>query len=316
VLPLLVAALSHGAREDPSGVLLLSGLVSAAALYAFGTLAPPVAKGVFGASIAIGFALGGLLTGFALSVAILQAWFYPALPGRFEREDDHFFLAPLLFWVPLALVTALLWFSGAEVAREAFAHAATQWRLAAEEIQLLHQRLLESGSSRGALGWLLEEPGTFLASIVAAAHALVAYLATRWVRRRLGLIARPSVASLSRFRIQVRYAVPLILALALLVLTPYAGSATPKRLALPLLAWISAGCLLAGIGCAMHYALALWRRMAVASAARGASRPFGFALLPLTFVLLILCAPGLLICLGLVDIWFDTRKLTPKKGEK
>lgn len=299
-------------------MLLLSGLVSAAAFYALGRLAPPVSKGVLGVSIAIAFALGGLLAGLALSVAILQASLYPTLPGRFEREDDHFFLAPLLFWAPLALLAGALWLSGAEGVREALAHAGAQWRLAAEEIQLAAQglQLLESGSSGGTVGWLLEEPGAFLASVVAGAYALVAYLATRWARRRVGLTSGPWASSLVRFRIQERYAAPLIVALALLALAPYFGSLHLRRLALPMLSWIGAGCLLAGIGCAMHYALALWYRMAVSHAAEGPSlHSVGLTFVLLGFVLLVLFAPGLLVCLGLVDIWFDIRKLTPKKGE-
>ena len=137
-------------------------------------------------------------------------------------------------------------------------------------------------------------------------------MALRWVRRRLGWID-PVRGALVRFRVHVRYSVGLIAALTLLVLAPSVEKSGLGRLAMPLLFWLGSACFLAGVGCLAHAVFGPLRRMGREGPSVG--RRAGLILAPLLLALTILFAPVVFVEVGLIDMWFDTRKLSATKGE-
>ncbi|MFW6287066.1 MAG: hypothetical protein ACOC29_03910, partial [Candidatus Sumerlaeota bacterium] len=109
------------------------------------------------------------------------------------------------------------------------------------------------------------------------------------------------------FRVHIRYSLLVITALALLVLAYGTEAGWAMAAGLPLLAWMGAGCFLSGFSTLRFLAM----RYQLLGKARTARVLTFFALIMVFF------AHEIVAFIGLIDIWFDLRKLTLiRKGEK
>lgn len=302
----LTACLALLGRADPVGLLPMSGLATAGVLFAIGRRRDRGAAGFLAASAAAAFLVGGVVAGLVLTSALAAAWIYGWPPRKvFAREDDHFFLGSLLFWGVFALVLGC-WLSlggqaGRQAVLEVVARAAREYEAALADAAKAYSA---EQRTNGVLAWATAHPGSSLAAIVLPAHGLVAFVAVRWVRRRRGLV-EPLRGEMICFRVGVPYSLALVVALALLVLAPYVTAVDLAGLAVPLLAWFGVGCFVAGLACGL-YALATLRL---------ARRPRAFWIALIGLGLMVFVAGEAFVMLGLIDIWFDVRRLSPKKGE-
>lgn len=293
-------------QGDPVSSILTSGLLTAVALRVVGAGVGLMAGAAFAATLILGFAAGGLVVGCITAAAVLAAWPYAWLHGRFPRDDDQFFLAPLCFWVLLAGMFGVALALGGELVPAASERlrgaVAMHFGFTRDSLDFVANL---TPKPQDVFPWARSHVAVYAVSLAVGFQTLVAFPAIRSARSRLGWID-PLAGRFIRFRIHERYSLLLILGLALLVAGPYAKSARMQAFEGAVLTWFGTGCFLAGVASAL-FVVARLRQSGRWLAAR-------MYLLGMLLVLLLQQAPAFAV-IGLVDIWFDIRKLTPKKGE-
>lgn len=292
-------------QDDPLSSLLTCGLLTAVALRVVGAGIGPVAGVLCAGTLVLAFAVGGLVVGCITFAAVLAAGPYAWLHRRFRRDDDQFFLAPLCFWVVLAGTAAVALAIGGDSVGAASNRLRSD---VAEHLEMMRVSLdyLASLTPKpdAVFRWERSHVATYSVVLAVVLQSLVAFPAIRSARARLGWID-PLTGPFVRFRVHERYSLLLIIGLVLLAAGPYVHSVELQAFAAPMLMWFATGCFLAGVASALF----------VVERLRQSGRWLAARIYLLgTLLVLLLQAPALVI-IGLVDVWFDIRKLTPKKGE-
>lgn len=292
-------------------LLYLVMLPAAAALCVQMSLLPPLAK-MFGSAVAmaafwIGFyalnphgvrlvLIGCILLNMArfpsISVALLVA---SALAGeagarltRADAEEDDFFFVPLLTGAAtMGLMIALGAGDGWGVVAGRISRALEPWVALMKQSAQQFQDLPEAFYSK-----------KLLLTMIALGWALALWVAGRLARRAVGRL-RVLRTSLIMFRIHVRYIFLLILGLILEIFSSLATSDSLSNLAWPILGVVALAGFLDGLGVALF--LAAVRRMA-----GKAQEAFWITVAGIATALY---CPQIVALIGLIDVWFDFRKL-------
>jgi hypothetical protein len=115
----------------------------------------------------------------------------------------------------------------------------------------------------------------------------------------------PFGRDLMLFRVSVKYSVVLIVGLILWISAPYCKQLDPRVAALPMLIWLATGCFVSGLACAAYTIVSLRR-----------ARRFKLAWVYLfAIVFMLIKAIPAFAFVGLVDVWFDLRRASFRKGE-
>lgn len=298
-----VARLGHG---DFMALVSLSGIVTGSAIYMWQTTARNVSHTLVVGAIVAAFVLGNWVSATVVLTATLVGISYRK--RGLVREDYLFFWLPCCFWVESlfygGLVLALLFlFGGIEYGVQAMRYLPELVRNSvAMDIEQFRgaNTLFPSEIVEQIIGWAEHRPLRYVALRVLPIQFLVTYLVVRWARIRGGL-SHPFGSRLILFRIDTRWSLLLILGLALLL----TGLPAAVDVALPILAVVGVAGFFAGVGCILHFLVRL----------RLQGRK-GFAVGYLCcLIYMVIFMPHGLAVIGLIDIWYDVRKLTPKKGE-
>ena len=301
---LLTALLVTLGTLDPFLLLPYSGLLTGAGLFVSQRLSPVWASAMLAVAAGIGFAAGHLAGGLVIASALAVAAVYPLLQRRVRGEDDHFFLATLCNWLFLGAGVGLAFLIAPPAAAEMLHQVVKEWRQGLQDMApLLQQWLGPPGDSSPILKWVNANPGIWLTGAVIFCQSLITYFAVKWVRVRLNW-PNSLRSRFIFFRLGVPYAFVLAAALLLLVLAPFVRTTNLQAIAVPILLWFSAGCLLAGLSCGVFLLTAL----------RLSGRLRAAQLYQIIIILLILLTPYVFVLVGLTDIWLDVRKLTTARG--
>jgi len=310
-LPALVGLLAAFLSQDILGMLSVSGLIAAGALFVWrpGMVAwrvrPSSAVSLALAGLAA-FIFGGALGGTILTAALAASVGYARIGPTLRQEDAHLFLIPVLMGAFVAVGVGVLFLvSGTGLRDTIRADIALQIGMSVEAVRTATGMLFGSRSEMGAFAtWIAERPGPFLMGSLLATQTIIGYLGLRWVRTRIGWL-HPIWGNMLLFRVRVRFAPILIVALLFFVLSPYVAGVDLAAMGAPLVFWFAAGCFLAGVACAVHTVarFRLAQRTTVANVYLA------------VLAVMLFFAPHAFVIVGLVDIWFDLRRLTPKKGE-
>lgn len=310
LLPLLVAGILLINYRDPISLFLVSGVLAALALFISQKLPPLWGSALLAGGAAVGFAAGPLVNGLIAAAALALAAAYPMLRSRLRGEDDHFYLAPLFLYAFLGGGLALVWLFDSAAAQANLSQIAEYWGKQMAEARAIigtNARLEALPGDAGDIqGWIDSYQGPVFLAFMLFSQAIIAYLAMKWVRHGFGW-SDPVWGQFMVFRVKPVYALILIAGLALLVFAPAGKAMGLRAAAIPLLGWFSAGCLLAGIAFVRFFILAFHLKGRVAAA----------RICQIGVIAAVLLAPWFFVLTafltGLLDIWFDVRRLAITK---
>lgn len=280
----------------------LSGILSAAALYAWRKLGKKVGALILVILAGVGFALLPLMNGVVLFSALLTTAAAVMIQIKPHREDDFYFILPMFFWAVL-LGLGYIFLKADQVAGSAALSALkSNFAEAMKEISALFKTATEGTEPNGVeaivKNLVKTHPGIALLSSVVLMQSLVSYLSVRWVRWRLKWVDI-IWSQFVLFRVRARYAFFPILALLFLALDPYVPQMNLDTASVPILFFFGGACLLAGLGAAGFLILAF----------RCNEKNRLATFLAVGTIVAFFVAPQGFVILGLIDIWFDVRKL-------
>ncbi len=281
----------------------MSGFLSASAALTIGRLRNGFLAGlVIGSASALGFMTGGMGVGTVISAALLVGCFTPTLRFVLRREDDCFFGLSVLFWVLLLLTGGFLCLMGDPMNTDILA----VWETLTASTSELAGKLEDLNGGEGVAEWLRSNPLANTLVFMLPLQALVAFLALRWSRVKLNWID-PIYGELVFFRLHIRYSLLVIASMSLMAMGLTAEKDWMMAMGLPLMTWVASGCFLAGFAI-MRFMAMRFQLLGKAVTAR---------MIIIAALLMVFFAIEFLAMIGLIDIWFDIRKLTLiRKGEK
>lgn len=287
-------------RAAAPTLLPLVGVAVASALYALRRL--PLPEAIVGLAIFTvgGFATGGMLTGCVYAAAVILGAAYPVLIGLDRGEDSQFFLGAAAYWLLLALlvltVGEMATGQGVSALQEASRLADAEELKALEKVWRNMMELEADEPLPFPLRWFATDRLAFLFGYLLAVQSLFQYLALMWVRKIVGRLRNGEIR-LAVFRIGPYYGLLIVAMLALFVLAPYVEAVRLQSIAIPLALWIAVAGFLSGL--AILTTLAVWLRIVL-----GTPPMLVYA----GIVAILLWASGLLVILGLTDVWVDWRR--------